>query len=90
MTLAKLSASLPRRKSKTDSGLSLANLNILVLDDEPIIEMWLTETLREAGATVHGANRGADALALIDRHPDIQLLLADVPLAGHERRGSGR
>jgi CheY-like chemotaxis protein len=65
---------------KKDSGLSLAHLTVLVVDDEAIIEMWLTDILAEAGASAYGANRGADALALIDQHPDIDLLLADVRL----------
>jgi len=63
-----------------DSALSLAHLTVLVVDDEPIIEMWLVDILVEAGASAYGANRGAEALALIDRHPDIDLLLADVRL----------
>ena len=80
MTLTTLSEPAQYRASQADPAPSLEGLTILVLDDEPVIELWLTEILREAGATVHGANTGADALALIDRHHDIQLLLADVQL----------
>ena len=80
MSLTILPESAAYRWSNVDSVISLLGLTILVLDDEPVIELWLTETLRETGATVYGANTGADALSLIDLHPDIQLLLADVRL----------
>jgi CheY-like chemotaxis protein len=80
MTLTSLAHPAPYSRLTADAAPSLSGLAILVLDDEAIIELWLTETLREMGATVHSASTGADALALIDDHPEIQLLLADVQL----------
>ncbi|MFN3690118.1 MAG: response regulator [Fimbriimonadales bacterium] len=52
-------------------------MRILVVDDEPMVQLLLSQTLEEAGHTVDIATNGADALAqLAASHYD--LLFTDV------------
>lgn len=55
---------------------------ILIVDDEVLIRMTLAEDLADAGYTCLEAANGNDALALLDVHPEIALLLTDVGLPG--------
>ncbi len=54
---------------------SLLDLNILVVEDDPIIALDLKQMLADAGATVVGpAYRTAQALALLDGKIDVAVL----------------
>jgi PAS domain S-box-containing protein len=55
---------------------------ILVVDDEPSVRMLAVEVARDAGYHVLEAEDGPAALALLDRHPHIDLLITDVGLPG--------
>ena len=66
---ARLAASLPMGEAGTV---------ILVVDDEAPVRQVTAETLRELGYTVLEAASGAEALPLLDAHPDIAVLLTDV------------
>lgn len=55
---------------------------ILVVDDEPGIRLFLEIALTQAGAAVLTAATGAEAVALAQRHPDLQAVLVDVHLPG--------
>ena len=55
---------------------------ILVVDDESGIRELLAEWLGEDGYPVHSAADPAAALTLLDRNPDVALLLTDVVMPG--------
>lgn len=73
------------------------NIVVLVVDDEPLIRMYAVDVLEDAGFTVIEAEDAQDALAALDRHPDIRVLFTDINMPGpfdgldlarkvHERR----
>jgi CheY-like chemotaxis protein len=47
--------------------LALAGRSILVVEDEPLVRLDITERLKAAGATVHGTSQLDMALGLADR-----------------------
>lgn len=51
---------------------------ILVVEDEDRVRDLSTSALRELGYTVLEARSGADALQLLNAHPDISLLFTDI------------
>src|SRR5689334_24484623 len=51
---------------------------VLVVDDEPAVRDVAVAMLGELGVVVFEAGDGATALALLERHPEIDLLLTDV------------
>lgn len=59
---------------------------ILVVDDDSAVRDVTADTLRELGYAVLEAASGAAGLALLDRHPDIALLLTDVMMPGMSGR----
>ena len=59
---------------------------VLIVDDEPMILMFVAEALHEAGYTVLEASDGAAAMALIDQREELRGLITDVRL-GSEHDG---
>ena len=60
---------------------------ILIAEDEAMLRIVAVETLRDDGFTVYEAGDGADALAALEAHPDVRLLISDVKmprLGGYE------
>ena len=55
---------------------------ILVVEDEPIVREGVVQLLDRAGYGVFDTFNAADALKLLDQHPDISVLLTDVSMAG--------
>jgi CheY-like chemotaxis protein len=55
---------------------------ILVVDDEVLIRMTVTEELLDAGYTCLEAANGSEAVALLAEHPDVSLLVTDLGLPG--------
>jgi len=55
---------------------------ILVVEDEPSLRVYTVEALRDLGYRVLEAANGKDALTVVHRHPEIDLLFTDVVLAG--------
>jgi len=60
-------------------SLDLAGRSILVVEDEPLICLDLTEHLQEAGAIVFAASHLNNALSLAD-HPDLSAGVLDFDL----------
>ena len=60
---------------------TLARARILVVDDEPIVQQFLTEVLTEEGHEVEIVDNGDDALERIDSE-DYDVILLDVKLPG--------
>jgi CheY-like chemotaxis protein len=55
---------------------------ILVVEDEPRVREMSVEALRELGYGVVAAEGGAEALDLLERHPEISLVFTDVVMPG--------
>nr|WP_047166652.1 ATP-binding protein [Sphingomonas sp. Y57] len=64
----------PRKAAAVDAA-TVAGLNILVVDDEPIVREVVAEMLTDLGCTVRTAENGERALAMIEREvPSVMLL----------------
>ncbi len=48
--------------------MELAGATVLIVDDEPIVNLTMGLLLQRAGATVHRAENGAEALHLVQQH----------------------
>jgi CheY-like chemotaxis protein len=59
-----------------------ASLPLLFVEDDAIVNLSAVELLEEAGYRVHAATRGEEALALLDRHADVAVLVTDIGLPG--------
>src|SRR5262249_33304947 len=59
---------------------------ILVIEDEPVVLMLLTDFLEEQGYLVLSANNAESALTFLRADHDIALLLTDVGLPGMSGR----
>jgi PAS domain S-box-containing protein len=51
---------------------------VLVVEDEPAVRSFSVDALLELGYSVLEAENGAEALRLLDRHPEVVLLFTDV------------
>lgn len=58
----------------------LDNITILVAEDERPVRMLVRVVLESAGARVIEAEDGAQALRLLDLHPDVRLLCTDLTM----------
>lgn len=57
-------------------------MTALVVDDEELVLQGAKSMLEAAGFTVIVARDGAEAIALFDDHPEIDLLFTDVRMPG--------
>jgi CheY-like chemotaxis protein len=55
---------------------------ILVVEDNPMVRATAVEMFRSLGAEVFDTYNGHDALAILEAHPEIELLFADVRMPG--------
>jgi len=65
-----------------DKSFSTAAVTILVVDDEHGVREIIAEGLELAGYNVLQAGSGEDALQILDRHPDLRLVVSDVRMPG--------
>ncbi len=56
--------------------MTLAESTILVVDDEPVLQLTFSIVLKQTGATVFTAGNGAEALELL-KHQRVDLILSD-------------
>ncbi|GJM64596.1 hypothetical protein PEDI_51480 [Persicobacter diffluens] len=63
-----------------ESGLSLADLKILAVDDNPINLLVLKKLLKKSGSSVLTAKDGKEAIKKVAVHPDIDLILMDLQM----------
>jgi CheY-like chemotaxis protein len=54
---------------------------ILIVEDEGLVRILIVETLKEAGHDVLEAPDGEAALALLQQHADVDLIVTDVRMA---------
>jgi CheY-like chemotaxis protein len=55
---------------------------ILVVEDDDAIRVYMTDALREFGYHALEAPNAGAALEILDRQPNVQLLVADIGLPG--------
>ncbi len=61
---------------------TLSGHTILIVEDEPLIRLALSEHLQDLGFQVLEAATAAEATALLDRHRGIDLVFSDVRMPG--------
>lgn len=64
----------------TDSAPSSATLKVLLVEDEPLIAMTITDILEEFGHSVLEAVSAREALAIFEREQGVDLLITDLGL----------
>ena len=57
-------------------------MEVLVVEDEPLVRMLLVDALLEEGYDVHEAENAIDALAILNRSYSIEALITDVVMPG--------
>jgi two-component system, response regulator PdtaR len=55
---------------------------ILVVEDEPLVRMFLADFLDEAGFKVFEAVNADEAITLLQARPDVQAVLTDIEMPG--------
>jgi CheY-like chemotaxis protein len=55
---------------------------VMVVDDEPMVRQLVTSVLASSGYRVFDAESPAQALRLLDAHPDLDLVVTDVVMPG--------
>ena len=60
----------------------MANVRVLLVDDEPMVRMLIVDALEEIGFNCLEAETGAEALRIVDSDQRIDLLITDVGLPG--------
>jgi PAS domain S-box-containing protein len=69
-------------KAAPDVPRAIGEETILVVEDDDDLRSYATDILRELGYRVIEAANGTEALALLDRERDLDLLLTDVVMPG--------
>ncbi|PZO01444.1 MAG: hypothetical protein DCF30_07350 [Hyphomicrobiales bacterium] len=57
-------------------------LTVLVVEDEPLIRMNAILTIEDAGYNVIEASNADEALALLETHPEIDIVFSDIEMPG--------
>jgi len=66
-----------------EHGHSMNRQNVvLVVEDEPVVRLDLIGTLERAGFGTPEAGSAAEAIALIEGHPEIRVVFTDVQMPG--------
>jgi two-component system, NtrC family, sensor kinase len=76
----------PLAETKSEPRRGRSGECILVVEDDAEVRAYVVETLRGLGYDVLEAAGGEEALALMDRHKPISLLLTDVVMPGQNGR----
>jgi CheY-like chemotaxis protein len=71
-----------RHETDSPSDDTPARVRILVVEDEFLIRLTLSEVLADEGYDVLEAETGDAAIALLEGAPDISVLLTDIQLPG--------
>jgi CheY-like chemotaxis protein len=79
-------SALPLAETKSEPRRGRSGECILVVEDDADVRAYVVETLRGLGYEVLEAAGGEAALALMDRHEPISLLLTDVVMPGQNGR----
>ncbi len=71
-----------RDRATVDADLPAGNETVLVVEDQPLLLRTVSRMLERLGYRVLQAEHAAAALALLDAHPSIDLLLTDIVMPG--------
>lgn len=55
---------------------------VLVVEDEALLLFSISDELKEAGFDVLEAGNAAQAIALLDRHDDVEVIFTDIDMPG--------
>jgi CheY-like chemotaxis protein len=55
---------------------------ILVVEDEPLVRLFLTDFLDEAGFKVFEAVNADEAMTILQARPDVQVIISDIEMPG--------
>jgi CheY-like chemotaxis protein len=85
--LHRVIANLPEDKQRTirklhDQDAALAGRQILIVDDDARNAFALSKLLTDKGVKMHIAPNATRACELLDKHPDISLILTDIMMPG--------
>jgi signal transduction histidine kinase/ActR/RegA family two-component response regulator len=81
------SESVPRRRLQgADVAVSSNNETLLVVEDDAEVRKLAIDMLGELGYTTIASENAVEALAMIDAHPEIVLMLTDVVMPGMNGR----
>jgi two-component system, response regulator PdtaR len=61
---------------------ALLHCTVLVVEDEGLIRLWIAEVLMEAGFQVIQASSGDEALKVLQRAVEVDLLMTDIRMPG--------
>ena len=56
--------------------------NILIVDDDPAMLSFIDKALEQSGHTITTANNGLDALKILEKDENFDLLLCDIVMPG--------
>ncbi len=57
-------------------------IDILVVEDEPLLLLDIADQLRERNFSVHEAGNADEAISILEQNPAIQLIITDVDMPG--------
>jgi CheY-like chemotaxis protein len=63
-------------------GLKNPPVSVLVVEDEPLIRMYIVSEIEEVGFKVYEAGNADEAIVLLERHNEIRLIFTDVHMPG--------
>lgn len=75
--------------TKSSPNRSAGSASILYVEDDPLVSMATMDMLETGGHKIHAAADAKEALTLLDRHPEIQLMVTDVGLPGMDGHALG-
>ncbi len=55
---------------------------VLVVEDEPLVRLDLATRLADTGYLVFEASSAAEAIAILERHPQIRVVFTDIQMPG--------
>lgn len=58
------------------------SIHVLIVEDEPILRLNMVWHLEEEGFAVSEASNADEAIAVLERHPDIRLIFTDIDMPG--------
>lgn len=60
----------------------MGQISILIVDDEALIRLDLVDTLQRRGFRTYEADSAAEAIEMLEAHPDIRAVFTDVQMPG--------
>jgi CheY-like chemotaxis protein len=69
-------------RSRTTENSMSPKQAVLVVEDEVLIRMDLVSTLEHAGYATFEASSATEAIAIVERHPEIRVVFTDVQMPG--------